>query len=663
MVTIKYKKIPLLFFFISLNLLSLAQITPHEAVVAMQKGINLGNTHEPPTEGGWNNPKAEEYYFDLYKDAGFKLVRIPVRWDNYTGKTPPYKIDTNWLDRIEQVVDWGLKRGLFIIVNSHHDNWIKDDYSEENKARFDSIWTQISERFKDKSDSLIFEVLNEPHGMTKANNDDMHQRIISIIRKTNPTRLIIFQGNNWGSADDLINAQIPDDDYVIGSFHSYDPYKFGLLGEGTWGTSGDITTLENKFKKIKNWSDTNNIAVFLGEFGAVKKADYNSRMRHYRTYVSFAQKYGFACSAWDDGGNFRIMQREQHDWNEIKDILIHTSEKSPAPIATVYQDSIVKIQWSNYVSDNDSVIIQRKLKGQWHFDSIATIEGNTRSYLDIKPEMNNTYDYRVIAHYNDTTDFYSQPYEIYFPAWERKKRLPFNDTLMAIPGIIEAEYFDYGGEGLAYHDADEVNNPGDFRPNESVDIYDRLGNGYHIGNTLPGEWCEYMVDVKVEGWYNVTAHIAALYGGGNFQITVDTVKSDTLTALTGYSWLTIKPVSTKMYLYKGSQIMRFSVISTPAFNIDKIVFDLVTSATGYHEIQNKPPFIAYPNQSGELTIKQNRNSKAEIIKVYNISGSLVYFVTKPDKITTIPSEKTPLGIYLISSIENGRKFSQKVIVR
>ncbi|MCF6357852.1 MAG: glycoside hydrolase family 5 protein, partial [Draconibacterium sp.] len=114
-----------------------AQLTPQEAIVQMQKGINLGNTHEPPTEAGWNNPKAEEYYFDMYKEEGFDLVRIPVRWDNYTGKTPPYKVETAWLNRIEEVVDWGLERGLFIIINSHHDNWIKDNYSEANQARFD----------------------------------------------------------------------------------------------------------------------------------------------------------------------------------------------------------------------------------------------------------------------------------------------------------------------------------------------------------------------------------------------------------------------------------------------------------------------------------------------------------------------------------------------
>ena len=56
---------------------SMAQVTPHDAIAQMRKGINLGNTLEPPYEEGWNNPKAEEYYFDLYKEAGFNTVRIP----------------------------------------------------------------------------------------------------------------------------------------------------------------------------------------------------------------------------------------------------------------------------------------------------------------------------------------------------------------------------------------------------------------------------------------------------------------------------------------------------------------------------------------------------------------------------------------------------------
>jgi hypothetical protein len=83
-------------------------------------------------------------------------------------------------------------------------------------------------------------------------------------------------------------------------------------------------------------------------------------MRHYRAYVELSQKYGFASMAWDDGGDFRIMERQQKSWNEVKDILIYTSAQSPVPSVKVYQDSIIALSWVNRVADNDSIIIQSR---------------------------------------------------------------------------------------------------------------------------------------------------------------------------------------------------------------------------------------------------------------------------------------------------------------
>ena len=639
-----------------------AQITPREAVLRMQKGINMGNTHESPTEGSWNNPRAEEYYFDLYRDAGFQCVRIPVRWDNYTGKTPPYKVNESWLNRIEQVADWGLERGLFIIINSHHDDWIKQNYSEANKARFDSIWTQIAHHFKDKPEKLIFEVLNEPHGLSKAQNDDMHARVLSIIRKTNPDRLVIFQGHNWGGSDELLTAAIPDDDYVIGSFHSYDPYLFGLQGQGTWGTSYDYIVLENKFKAVSNWSLQHDIPVFLGEFGSLKKCDYNSRMRHYRAYVEFSFKYGFAFAAWDDGGDFRIMERQQHDWDEVKDILIYTNELAPGPSLKILQDSIIQVNWKNKTTDHDSILIQRKLGTERHYSGLTMLHPDSTRFLDVKPDPNKYYNYRVIAFYADTVSHYSQPVRIFFPAWTRPERKPFHDTLMVIPGVIEAEDFDKGGEGLSYHDKGTTNITGVYRPDEAVDIYDRLGDGYHVGNAMPGEWMEYSVNVIAEGWYDVTAYIASLQGGGTFQIKVDTVLSDVITVPPSYSALNTLPVTTRMYLYEGEQIMRFSIISDPLFNIDKIVFELATSFNN-PGIAAKNLITVFQNQNNQLVIRAKSNDRFELIRVFNANGSPVFTVKDSSAETIIQTANLPAGIYFIQGVTKNNRQTVKTIIR
>lgn len=643
------------------NILISAQITPHEAIRQMQKGINLGNTHEPPTEGGWNNPKAQEYYFDLYKDAGFSCVRIPVRYDNYTGKTPPYKISETWLNRIEEVAEWGLKRGLFIVINTHHDDWIKSSYTAANKARFDSIWSQIAVKFKDKPEKLIFEIINEPHGLTKAQNDELHARVLSIIRKTNPTRLVIFQGHNWGGSDELITAAIPNDPYLIGSFHSYDPYLFGLEGQGTWGTATDYNQLENKFKAVSNWSVKNNIPVFLGEFGSLKKCEFNSRMRHYRAYVELSQKYGFASMAWDDGGDFRIMERQQKTWNELKDILIYTSAKSPSPAVRVYRDSIIALSWVNRVTDNDSIVIQRRTGSSQNYSKLATLKSDAVAFEDVKPAMNQTYTYCVIAHYNDTAGLYSQPVQVFFPTWVKPVRVPFKGSPHEIPGTIEAEDFDKGGEDFTYHDSDVANIPGKYRPDEGVDIYDRLGTGFHIGNAITGEWYEYSVDVKTEGLYTFTAHLATIYNGGKFQISVDSVQSEIISVSTTQSYLNTKPFSTEIYLYPGKQILRFTVVANPIFNIDKMEFDLKT-ASRFFETEPDRKLFELITTHNEIIITQNSNQELSEVGLYSITGSLIKMVKNPGFQTVIQTATLPAGVYIIQAASSSGRYSEKVII-
>ncbi|MCK5463451.1 MAG: glycoside hydrolase family 5 protein [Bacteroidales bacterium] len=233
-------------FFIGLSLsgsVTFGQVTPWEMVERMGKGINLGNTLEAPYEGDWSSPAAE-YYFHDFIDAGFTCVRIPIRWINHMLDTTPYTVDSAWMDRVEQVIDWALDTGLVIIINSHHDNeWLYDEFPK-NMKRFEKLWEQISTRFTDKSENLIFEIINEPYfDLSRAEVDTLHQRVFPIIRESNPIRIVIFTGGGNDTTPRLTNYRvfyhlnIPDDPYVMAYFHYYVPYQYCQLGEGTWGTT------------------------------------------------------------------------------------------------------------------------------------------------------------------------------------------------------------------------------------------------------------------------------------------------------------------------------------------------------------------------------------------------------------------------------------------
>jgi len=197
-------------FFISIIILNLSigafsQLTPQEAAQQMKRGINIGNSLDAaPTETSWGNPLIQEYYFDDIVSAGFTSVRIPVTWRYHFSPKAPYTIDEKWLARVDTIVSWGLKRDLIITLNLHHEaglkaiNTMTDQAAKaDTLARYDSIWSQIASHFKDKSDHLLFEMLNEPQTMSKASLDSFNVRVLSIIRRTNPTRIVLYSGTSY----------------------------------------------------------------------------------------------------------------------------------------------------------------------------------------------------------------------------------------------------------------------------------------------------------------------------------------------------------------------------------------------------------------------------------------------------------------------------------
>jgi aryl-phospho-beta-D-glucosidase BglC (GH1 family) len=595
-----------------------AQITPQEANKAMGRGINIGNTMEPETEGGWNNGKVQEYYFDDYKTAGFTSVRIPIRWDKHTSNSSPYKIDDAWMTRVEQVVDWGLKRDLFIVINAHHEDWIKTGYDKQNlRDRFDSIWSQIATRFQNKSEKLIFEIINEPNGLTVAQINELNARILSIIRKTNPTRIVLFSGNNYAGFNEMMTAAIPNDPYLIGYFHSYDPWNFAGSGIGTWGTASDRDAINSMFVKVAQWSKTHNIPVTINEFGAMQKCDYNSRMYHYSVYTELALKNGLSFNAWEDGGDFKIYDRSGRKWNDIKDILIYTSDTSITQLKITQIEDRLNLTWQNRSNTNDSIRIERK-NSSGTFVPIATLPGNSTSYIDSTTETYKICYYRVVAHYPDGSLIPSYPISGFKIATVRS---PFLGSPISIPGVIEAENFDEGGELLTFHDIDFINNPGKYRTNVGVDIMSRDDGGFQITNIAEGEWLEYTIDIPETNEYVIDTWVSSVEGGGKFSYLIGKVGVPSLIVpQTSNAQTLVKTTSTKV-LNAGEQVMRLRFNSIPTFNVDRI--EISKKGTGVTDLKDQDICRIYSSTPGTLLVDLSNDVKAEIV-LSTVDGRMVF---------------------------------------
>ena len=151
---------------------------------------------------------------------------------------------------------------------------------------------------------------------------------------------------------------------------------------------------------------------------------------------------------------------------------------------------------------------------------------------------------------------------------------PFNGTPASIPGTIEAEEFDTGGQGVAYNDCDATNNGGDFRSNEWVDIETSSENGFNIGWMCEGEWLEYTVDVATAGSYQFNARVSSNESGGSLRIEMDgdDVSGNVSFAGTG-GWQNWTTVSTDVDLEAGIQVMRFVNTSTSqSYNLNYFDF-------------------------------------------------------------------------------------------
>src|SRR3989344_1719248 len=142
---------------------------------------------------------------------------------------------------------------------------------------------------------------------------------------------------------------------------------------------------------------------------------------------------------------------------------------------------------------------------------------------------------------------------------------PYSGTPVSIPGTIQAENYDNGGEGIAYYDIDSINEGASYRLNDGVDLESSSAGGYNVGWMDPGEWTEYTINVPTTGTYNIQTQVAASGAGGTFHIEFDGVnKTGTITIPSTGGWqtwttLTIPNVS----LSQGQQIMKlFQMLTT-----------------------------------------------------------------------------------------------------
>ena len=357
-------------------------LTALEATRLMGNGINLGNTLEAcdnnvgiktntplSYETHWGQPKTTQAMIDGMKAAGFDTIRIPVAWMTnathlYEGD---YTIDADYMDRVEEVVCYARKAGMYVIINDHWDGgWYGMFGSESAETRalameaYKGMWQQIAERFRDYSDYLIFESANEELGgrfdensplycsdsvVTYLNDDEryaltneINQTFVDVVRATggnNATRFLLIAGYSTDinqTCDDRF--QMPKDTVdskLMVSVHYYDPWSYcgasSAASATKWGKVSDYEYMDQQLAKMTKFTEAG-YGVVIGEYGALPCSDglKDNTLAYHTAFLDACTKYNLTNCLWDCSGLYKRVSQTFAD----DDILAMYQEKRQA---------------------------------------------------------------------------------------------------------------------------------------------------------------------------------------------------------------------------------------------------------------------------------------------------------------------------------------------
>ena len=334
-----------------------------DLVAKMTNGWNLGNTMDATGEGlesetCWLPVKVStnKFMVDMLGDAGFNVLRVPVSWGNHIIDEANYTIDPAWMDRVQEIVNYGIDDGMYVILNTHHEELYmpKESEKEQDKEELEAIWKQIAERFKGYDEHLIFEGLNEPRlrgegaewtGTEEARNviNEYEKVFVDTVRASggnNADRCLMITGYAASSMPMNLSAiQLPEDsDKLIISVHAYLPYSFALDTKGTDKYDPEDTAIPDFFNTLNDLFVSKGIPVIVGEFGSMNKDNLDDRVNCLEDYLGEAAKYDIPCVWWDNyarmgnGENFGLMNRAEYEWYfpKLIDVFKKYAESDPS---------------------------------------------------------------------------------------------------------------------------------------------------------------------------------------------------------------------------------------------------------------------------------------------------------------------------------------------
>jgi endoglucanase len=311
------------------------------------RGMNLANWFE-------NFSSISEIHFKLYtkkdfeniKSLGCDHIRLPLELFDMTGPAPDYTLDPLLFIFLDQIIDWSEELDLYLILDNH--SWDPDSVTDPDiKDQLLAVWKQLADRYKDRSNLICYEILNEPHGIADAVWHNIQQQAIDTIRAYDQTHTLIVGPANWNSYNNLKYMPEFTGENLIYTFHFYEPHVFTHQGaawnipsmenlggvpypydaarmpdlpeelKGTWvedrynayPIEGNDTWVRSQIDIAIQFMNERQVPLWCGEFGAyMPNSQTEDRARWLETVRTYLEDNGIAWALFEYGGGFGIFE-------------------------------------------------------------------------------------------------------------------------------------------------------------------------------------------------------------------------------------------------------------------------------------------------------------------------------------------------------------------
>ena len=204
------------------------------AQAPFSRGVNLTGWFQVSSPGQIQFTKFTKKDIANIKSLGCDVIRLPIDMHSMTSGSPEYTLDPLYLSFLDSAVTWCEQLEIYLILDNHS----YDPNGSTSSGIGDilnKVWSQMASHYKDRSDYILYEILNEPNGITTSAWGAIQGQVINAIRAIDTRHTIVVGGSGYNTYSELANLPLYSDPNLLYTFHFYDPFMFTHQG-ATWVT-------------------------------------------------------------------------------------------------------------------------------------------------------------------------------------------------------------------------------------------------------------------------------------------------------------------------------------------------------------------------------------------------------------------------------------------